>query len=433
MSYTAPVPVPADPASRVAALRAKIPSEGLFAEKRWRLSPEAFPLSPLHLEKLEKLGPLLHRFNQACNLLYRQSVRGKQPAWIADLLDRGKPADLVEASRADAAAQQVPAVIRPDLIVTEKGFCLCELDSVPGGIGLTAWMAQAYTELGENVLGGPDGMRTGFASILPEGDVVISEEAATYRPEMEYLLGRDRVKAAETYQPDGRPIYRFFECFDWENTALSNLRQNWSQMGPVTPPLKPYLEEKLWLALFWLRPLLPFWRRELSDKGVALLQETIPYSWLVDPTPLPPHGVIPGLEIHDWKEMGQFSQAQRELILKVSGYSPLAWGSRGVHLGSDLAAGAWQQEIDQALASYGKTPYVLQRFVKGALFDHPFVDEAGAVHVMKGRVRLCPYYFASKPETRPTVSGALATICPADKKLIHGMKDAILVPAKAAA
>jgi hypothetical protein len=46
---------------------------------------------------------------------------------------------------------------------------------------------------------------------------------------------------------------------------------------------------------------------------------------------------------------------------------------------------------------------------------------------MVGRVRLCPYYFVlSEKEVR--LGGALATIAPADKKIVHGMRDAIMVP-----
>ena len=414
------------PSEKIEAIRSRIPEGGLFVDKAWRLSPEAFGLTPVQVEKLEKLGPLLHKFNQACNLLYRQSVKGKQPGWIADLVDRGKPPELVEISRSEAFAQQVPAVIRPDLIVTETGFALCELDTVPGGIGLTAWLGETYAALGEPVLGG------GVASGFPEGHVVISAEAAGYRPEFEYLLGPERVKAAAGYRADGTPIYRFFEAFDWEGEELAALRETWGSVTKMTPPLKPCLEEKLWLALFWLRPLLPFWRRELSDKGVALLREVIPYSWLVDPAPLPPHAVLPGLEINDWKEMGGFSQPERELILKISGFSPKAWGARGVYLGSDLAAGEWQRQIELALEEFPHHPHILQRFVKGALVAHSWVDDAGLVQTMKGRVRLCPYYFVPGNESnaRPVLGGALATICPADKKLIHGMRDAILVPAK---
>ena len=52
---------------------------------------------------------------------------------------------------------------------------------------------------------------------------------------------------------------------------------------------------------------------------------------------------------------------------------------------------------------------------------------------MPGRVRLCPYYFVAgeNDAARATLGGVLATICPADKKIIHGMKDAILTPCTA--
>jgi hypothetical protein len=46
-----------------------------------------------------------------------------------------------------------------------------------------------------------------------------------------------------------------------------------------------------------------------------------------------------------------------------------------------------------------------------------------------GRLRLCPYYFVIDGEAR--LSGALATFCPPDKKIIHGMQDAALLPCRA--
>jgi hypothetical protein len=45
-------------------------------------------------------------------------------------------------------------------------------------------------------------------------------------------------------------------------------------------------------------------------------------------------------------------------------------------------------------------------------------------------VRLCPYYFVNGPTI--TLGGVLATICPQDKKILHGMKDAILAPCRIA-
>lgn len=406
-----------------------MPESGLLAEKEWRVSDTSFPLSERHVAILERLGPVLQHFVQGCNLLYRWSVQGRAPAWIAELLDRGKPKDLISLSRHAALANQVPRLIRPDLLWTDSGFALCELDNVPGGIGVTAWLQERFAHWDAKLLGGTDGMRKGFSRIFPAGDVVISEEASSYRPEMEYLVGPDRIRRAEDYRCGDPAIYRFFECFDWEK--LPTIRASFVPDRTVmTPPLKPYLEEKLWLALFWLRPLRDFWRRQLTEKGFRFLRELIPQSWILDPTPLPPQAVYPGLEINDWREVGHFSQTERDLVLKISGFSPLAWGSRGVFVGSDLAQAEWQKRIEQALEDFETHPWVLQRFVKGSLAEHPFFTANGAKERMTGRVRISPYYFVL--DGKAELCGVLATICPADKKLVHGMRDAILVPASRA-
>jgi hypothetical protein len=415
------------PLERAHYVRDHLPAEGLFAEKTWRITPQAFSLGSMHVELLEKLGLVLHRFNTACNLLYRQSATGKAHPWVAPLLDAGKPPELIALSRHDKVKGHVAAVIRPDLILTEDGFAMSELDSVPGGIGLTAWLNETYAALGENVIGGADGMRRGFESILNGGDVLISQEAAGYRPEMEWLIGADRVRSVEDFAPSGKPAYRFFEAFDF--LQLTKFRKAWQPGEPLTPPLKPYLEEKLWLALFWSRPLQEFWRQEIGEKGQKLLQRIIPYSWVLDPAPLPPHAVIPELGIQSWQEMERFSQKQRDLVLKISGFSPDAWGARGVYVGSDMSAEQWTEQVRRALAEFSEHPRVLQRFVKGSLAQQDFVAENDEIVSLNGRARVCPYYFVANE--RVALGGILVTLVPADKKLIHGMRDAIIGPAVA--
>jgi hypothetical protein len=428
--------------NRLDAIRNAFPKEGLFAEKDWLLSPDSFPIEKKFVAELERLGHRLLVFQRACNQLYQLSVKGKQPEWIARYLDAGKPKELIEFSRRKEIRDDLPRVIRPDLILTENGYVIAEIDSVPGGIGLTGWLNQTYSAFDKEIIGGPDGMPDGFRSVLPEGgDIVISQEAATYRPEMEWIAARLkdqhpefdwRVVPAENYEPqNGRAVYRFFELFDLPNIPQigNTLSANAEGRITITPPIKPYLEEKLWFALFWMQPLREFWRRELGDKYFIKLQEVIPYSWLLDPTPLPQHAVIPRLEIHDWREAAKFSQKDRDLLLKVSGFSPLGWGSRGITLGADLPHAEWERRIDNALSSFESSPTILQRFHKGRLFEHLYWDtESGELKTMKGRVRLCPYYFVE--QDRVKLRGALATIAPADKKLLHGMRDAILVPSR---
>ena len=105
-------------AEKLTAIRAAFPAEGLFAEKDWLLSPEPFPVDAELAKNLERLGHQLFVFQRACNQLYQQSVKGKQPAWVTRYLDAGKPAELVEFSRRKQFRDDLPAVIRPDLILT---------------------------------------------------------------------------------------------------------------------------------------------------------------------------------------------------------------------------------------------------------------------------------------------------------------------------
>jgi hypothetical protein len=135
------------------------------------------------------------------------------------------------------------------------------------------------------------------------------------------------------------------------------------------------------------------------------------------------------LELTDWQQLKGLSQRERDLILKVSGFSPTAWGARGVHLGSDLSSEEWSVAVDGALKAWGTNPHLLQRYHKPRGVETDWLD-GGNVQPMTGRVRLCPYYFVAGDgdAARPKLGGVMATICPADRKIIHGMTDAVIVP-----
>lgn len=437
-------------ADRAHFVRYSLPPGGLFAGQEWRISPEPFPLGAELAKEIESLGRVLLQFYRAVNLLYRKSAEAKMPAWVAYWLDLGKPAELIAWQRSPAFKNEVPRVIRPDLLITEHGLSVTELDSVPGGIGLTAWLNQTYSksevrgDWGE-VIGGAEGMLRGFASIFGGANrvhLIVAEEAATYRPEMEWVanqLGNSKCKiqnAKFTDFVDGDAVYRFFELFDLPNVpnAAAIFELAAARRIRLTPPPKPVFEEKMLFALLWNRNLHGFWRQELGESFLARLKTIVPYTWVVDPAPLPPHAAIPELGLTDWQQLKTLSQKDRDLILKVSGYSELAWGARGVFLGSDLSQADWAQAVDDALVQFESSPRVLQRFHKPALVAARWFDFAqNEVVSMNGRARLCPYYFVAGEgdAARAELGGVLATICPADKKIIHGMADAILAPCSA--
>src|SRR3989442_8257931 len=111
----------------------------------------------------------------------------------------------------------LPGVIRPDLILAEDGFMISELDSVPGGIGLTGCMGQAYADLGWPIIGGSDGMVSGFARMIRSVNtdqskfllsIVVSEESKDYRPQMLWLPGP--LPGGRRPAPTRAPLRRIF-------------------------------------------------------------------------------------------------------------------------------------------------------------------------------------------------------------------------------
>jgi len=410
----------------VADLQAALPEGGLFKGRCWRWSDQPLRLEAADLKFLESLGKKIAAFLRVANRLYQASVAGEAPAWVAEWLDQGKPSEVIRLGREEKLKSSIPRVLRPDLLRTEEGWALTEIDSVPGGVGMSAWMQENYTKLGHAILGGANGLREMSAQILGEsGEVVISREAEDYLPEWCWLVGESRVKPAESYRGGKSPLYRFFEMFDW--MSLKEAGFSWKSDQVMEAPPKAYLEEKLWWALFWMKPLEEWWRRELGEGYFRELRALVPRAWPMRPMEMPPDGVLPELEIHQWGELENFSQRARDLVIKVSGFSPLAWGSRGVTVGHDQPKEKWVPALRQALAGWKTQPHLLQRFARLGALAHPVWNEVtGEAEEGRWRLRLCPYYLVTGEKV--DLKGALATLCPVDKKLIHGMEDAVLVP-----
>lgn len=465
-----------------ARLRHALSEQPLFEDKSWRLSPEAWPLGPEQAAQLEAIGAACLGFHQALEALYQRSVAGRNllrnrplvAPWVAGYLDRGKPAALVAHARDPRNRGALPTVLRPDLLWTDEGFVLTELDSVPGGIGLTAFLNRLYgAGGGAEILGSGDAMILNFHASLaalrpglanPLIALVVSDEAATYRPEMAWLAGelqrRGRrvfclrpeelfpLENALFFDADGNPekvdiIYRFFELFDLDAIRGHRFILDAWDAGEVAiaPPMRPFQEEKLALALFHHPRLQDYWAEAMEPGARRLLQALIPPSWIMDPAPLPPGAVLDGPRVGgramtDWRDLVGASQKERDLIIKISGYHETAWGARSVVLGSDCSREEWQQGVERALELAPTHLHVLQAYRKPCRREHPLFGAAPPdgvepmVESRSGRLRLCPYYFVLGGQAR--LSGALATFCPPDKKIIHGMQDAALLPCRLA-
>jgi len=421
-------------------MRESLPAEGLFrGQADWLFSPQALGLDAKQMRQLEGLGHLLGQFQAACMQMYLWSRKGKITPWVAQIIDNGKPAYLRDL-QLKLGKNYRPRVLRPDLLWTAEGFKLTEIDSVPGGLGISAWLAKLYAPLyGEALCGGSEGIIEALRSCFKDGlELLVSEESADYKAELAYLCSRlgdnYRVREAENYpldlpflQQSGRKLYRFFELFDLENIpGASELVSKLADTDLLNANCCYVLEEKAWLALIHQPGLRAHWQKLLRAEQLERLQQLIPYGWIVDPTPIPAHAGLPMLDAHDWHDVAAFSQSKRHFALKISGFSALGWGARGVHIGHDMHQSLWQQAIEQALQDFDKNVWIMQRFANTALIEHPYYDKQGRIASAGFRLRLCPWYVCEQQHFR--LVGSLATLAPADKKKIHGMQDALLVP-----
>lgn len=436
------------------------------ASTPWRIAPNPFPLSQSAVHELERLGSDLLAFYIAANRLYASAARGRAPAWVLTCLEQGKPERVRELGRLRRYRSALPVMIRPDLMALDGGgFMATELDAVPGGFGVLGAMSRAYRDLGFDLVGGTDGIVDGLGEALraaakvddPSVALVVADESEDYRPEMDWAASALREAGLPTRQVHPRDlrlhhdalqmrnchgwepvnlVYRFLELHDLPNIPKIDLviYAMKHRLATVTAPFKSYLEEKLLFYLFHHPELETHWRNALGRETQARLASALPPTWLLDPQPIPPTAAVdPPLfagkrRIRTWADLRGLSQRERRLVLKPSGFSELAWGSRGVTIGHDVNQEVWDAAVDNALTSFEKTPYILQQFHQSRRVRVNYYDVgADAVRPMTGRARISPYYMVVNGEAR--LSGVLVTVVPAANKVIHGTSESVMMPA----
>ncbi len=427
---------------------------------RWspfRIAPRPFTVCDQTAARLQAIGPMLREFYHAANQLYHLSLRGESPPFIHRHLDAGKPDWLLRVAQAESLRDQIPMIIRPDLLFTEQGMRATELDSIPGSMGLLSFLELTYGQLGFPLLGQTPTGQAWLQSLnsLPGDDgltvISISEECAGYRAETEWLAEQWRAAVpsppiavlpeqlqldAHGVRLDGRRVsrvYRFFELFDWENVRGAHALLHLAAVGKVTltPPPKHYLEEKMWFAWLHHPGLREYWRGLLTDDVYLGLKELFPPTWLLTLD----EEAVGSPPFSSWSQLQQSSRRRRPFVLKPSGYSSLAWGGHGFSRGKDYTTRQWSEQIETLLTEGQTTPYILQSYQHSQPreVNYYHADE-DTIRRFTGKTRLCPYYFllatdaGHSAEQEVLFSGALATTVPMSKPVIHGMTEAVMSP-----
>ena len=361
-------------------------------------------------------------------------------------------------------------MLRPDLLLTDDGFVMTELDSVPGGIGLTAFLNRLYRE-SEGLLGADDAIIKNFHASLaalrpgirnPLIALVVSDEAATYRPEMEWLAHQMQVAGQRVFcmrpedlfplggalffDVEGNPekidvIYRFFELFDLASIKTAPyIFDAWASGDvAIAPPMRTFQEEKLAFALFHHHLLQAYWEEARWRKPLAEAPQVADTAHVghgpgaASPGRRP--GRAQGARPRSWELAGPHrgdaegarpdhkdQRFPRDRVGRAKRHSrQRQLPGRSGSLGSQSARSTSPRQTSTSCRSTGSPAVGSGQQPFGAEEPHAAVEA-------DGRLRLCPYYFLVEGKAR--LSGALATFCPPDKKIIHGMTDAALLPTR---
>ena len=140
-------------------LKSTFEENPLFESKSWKYSPSPFPLSLEQYQEIKDIGVACCEFYQTLNFLYfasynNQSIlRNKKyfVPWITRYYNYGKSDLLIKHALISRLKKETPVLMRPDLLLTDDGFKLTEMDSVPGGFGLTTFLHKLYFDANQEI------------------------------------------------------------------------------------------------------------------------------------------------------------------------------------------------------------------------------------------------------------------------------------------
>jgi hypothetical protein len=269
--------------------------------------------------------------------------------------------------------------------------------------------------------------------------LVVSDEAATYRPEMEWLAHQMQIAGQRVFcmrpedlfplggalffDVEGNPekidiIYRFFELFDLASIKTAPyIFEAWaSGEVAIAPPMRPFQEEKLAFALFHHHLLQDYWSEALGAPVAEAPRPLIPPTWVMDPAPLPPGAVLdgPGPGAARSATGATWSRRRRRsgTSSSRSAGSTRPPGGRGA---SSWAATARARSGSRGRARARARPDEPARApglpeaarVRHSLYGRAEPHEAREAD---GRLRLCPYYFVVDGKAR--LSGGARDVLP---------------------
>ncbi len=383
---------------------ARSPEYASPAALPFRISAEPFYVNGEEAQTIRSIGQEISSFMAATIELYSINDEARE------LLDRGKPEFFQNGETPDYLFW------RPDIIVTAKGFAVCEIETSVFGLALAELLNRGYISAGFETMVEAAELRKHVTINTPtEGAIVYTDKTKAFAGQLDFLAKRVFSEDERDWQSTHASevasdisLYRAHYLTEYlSDNGVRALYEAPTVRERTLPGFTPQFEEKAILAFLWDSRFEEHYRKALGDAGLEFLRSVIPPTWIVGEE----EHFVPGLpgNIQESVDLASLPRANRGFVLKPSGFSQDSSWSEGVSFLQTKSSSDAAKLLGQAASNSVRQLYVIQQFNEGVKRDMPYADTDGEVP-MRARVRLTPYF---------STAGRLLTIKATGREKTH--------------
>lgn len=353
----------------------------------FRVSPRPLELSLKESSELNELGVDMAHYFTTVDALYNNDDT------VRKLLDRGKPEIFL------GERPQQYLFIRPDIIITPRGFSVCEVETSPFGLALAEVLNRAYRDAGHETLITNGTLPAHIQAHTPsEGTLIFSNKTQQYSGQMTFLADQVFSNDGNRWQAkhvddvsseEPRAIYRGFYLAEHvtDPAIKALLTVAISGNTDILPSPTPHLEEKAILSFIWDKRFENHLRQQLGDAAFKHLRKVIPPTWIVGEEAY----FAPGLpdNVSSAVDLANLSRSKRTFVLKNSGFQSNSSWSEGVHLLHEKSADKASSILDAAVHD-SSSLHIIQDFTKLKIYHSNTKKRKDNLFQCKGEYALLP-------------------------------------------
>ena len=382
---------------------------------------EPFKLTQNQKEEMLNIGKEICNYMDACIDLYHKNEE------VRILLDRGKP------DRYKNVKEVKYLFLRPDLILTDEGFIICEIETSPFGLALAEVLNDAYGILEYNPIISQNQLKNYMQQQTnKDGIIAYSNKVQAFKGQLDFLANQvfgnnnrhwesKNISVQQDRLTSDKEIYRAFYLNDQYNDEMVAKILNENHLH--IPSETPQFEEKALLVLIWDKRFVVFFKEQLGEAGFELLRKAIPKTWIIGQEQYVDGGLPNGYLKS--KDIGQIGKSKRKYVLKESGFNNNSSWGKGVHFLHKCGGNNASKLIKEAEEDTEHL-YIIQEFKQPETVEMTYIDNNYVYNQKQVKIRVTPYF--SYSDNKGELIAAKVTGCDISSELIHAGTGSINAP-----